>query len=228
MAEAGPAAKRVKALSAVAACGWCPKSSLGKILATLSEFDACGTARQGRREVAEAVLHHATAMTPYGPVVQQLDFSIDQERTHSMAYIHPFALIFYLCSLNSCFGALLRDCLRNRLCRIVMYIDEIKPGNVLRPDKGRATPCVYWTFLEFPEWFRRRAIGWMSLAFVRTAIVLEFPGQVSGLMRALLHKLFSSDGHHFQRTGVNFLVHGCVFNVRAEFAGFLGDEKALK
>jgi hypothetical protein len=49
--------------------------------------------------------------------------------------------------------------------RLALYFDEVKPGNVLRPDKGRSLQCVYWTLLDLPDWFRSRGYGWFHYGF---------------------------------------------------------------
>eukprot|EP00974_Lingulodinium_polyedra_P022899 2209521-Lingulodinium_polyedra.AAC.1 len=36
---------------------------------------------------------------------------------------------------------------------ICIYSDEVQPGNVLRPDKGRSFLAVYWGVTELPDFF---------------------------------------------------------------------------
>lgn len=217
--------KRQRASAAAAASG-CSKTAIAAILATL-EDDALASGshgRPGRSEVEAAVSEHARAVTPYGLVVKQLQFPGGL----SLPYVCPFALLYYMCSLSDHFAALLRESLSGGPGRLIMYIDEFRPGNVLRPDKGRACQCVYWTLVDFPAWFRTRDAGWMTALCARTSVVTECPGQVSGLLRALLHQFYSQDGHNLARTGLLAPFGGETFLVRASFAGFLGDEKALK
>ena len=34
--------------------------------------------------------------------------------------------------------------------KIVLYIDEVCPGNPLRPEKSRTTQAVYWAMADLP------------------------------------------------------------------------------
>ena len=52
-----------------------------------------------------------------------------------------------LCSINQEFGDFVQD-----TSSLVCYGDEIKPGNVLRPDKGHEQLCFYWSLQELPRW----------------------------------------------------------------------------
>ena len=49
---------------------------------------------------------------------------------------------------------------------IVLYMDEATPGNQNRPDRGRASQCIYWSLLEFDSWFRSRDCGWLPFTYV--------------------------------------------------------------
>ena len=83
---------------------------------------------------------HGEADTPYGPVVKELVLQTSDGQA-SVLYTCPLALMFYLCAQVAGFAGLLAASVQRRLCRIVCYVDEVRPGNVLRPDKGRATQC---------------------------------------------------------------------------------------
>ena len=62
---------------------------------------------------------------------------------------------------------------------------------------------------------------------VRSALVPELAAGVSELMRRVLNVFFSEKGHSFER-GCILDCWGAKFVLRANFAGFLADEKAHK
>ena len=65
-------------------------------------------------------------------------------------------------SVKSWIGALLLSYLKKGTSRIIIYLDECHPGNILRPDHGRKLMCIYWTWLELPEWWRTQANSWFD------------------------------------------------------------------
>ena len=112
--------------------------------------------------------------TPYGPVIQIHDLG---PKVGEQQFAHPFSLLWTLCAHSEHFF----DFLTNNFAsgtpqahpngsaiasglaagghtrqygRICIYADETTPGNVHRPDKGRQYMAAYWTFLDFPSWFR--------------------------------------------------------------------------
>lgn len=193
-------------------------------MALQAEGEAQVSQRQARKDIAEAVGEHAQTRTPYGTVVKMLDLAPGVR----MPYICPFALLFHLCSLSQSFAELCRSSLRGNVGRLVLYIDEIRPGNVLRPDKGRSTQCIYWTLTCFPEWFRTRELGWFTAMCLRSSVLEQVPGHTSGLLRTLLGVWYATSGDNLADPGVAAPCGPEFFAFRAEFAGFLGDEKALK
>ena len=52
---------------------------------------------------------------------------------------------------------------------VVYYLDKAKPGHYSRPDTARSTQCIYWTCLQFPQWFRSKRNGWIPFAYVPVA-----------------------------------------------------------
>ena len=111
--------------------------------------------------------------------------------------------------------------------RLILYIDEINPGNPLRPDKARTTQAIYDCFADWPQWALQRSSVWLLFGVIRTSLVLKLPAGISQLMRYIMNVFFSKDGQSFTR--------GCLINykgesvlVRAAFTGFLADEKAHK
>ncbi len=57
-------------------------------------------------------------------------------------YVNPHALLHTMGSASAEAAAFMAKHIRGS-ARVVLYMDELKPGNQLRPDKGRAVEAVY-------------------------------------------------------------------------------------
>lgn len=112
---------------------------------------------------------------------------------------------------------------------LVFYQDEIKPGNILRPDVGRSLVCFYWTILELPSWFRARQHGWFHFGVFPLWLMDKLPGGHSFLFVFML-KTFFGKGNlkwDFSSTGVCCKTTSQDVLVFGRFSTLLADEKAL-
>ena len=109
--------------------------------------------------------------------------------------------------------------------RIVLYIDEICPGNPLRPEKSRTLQAIYWAIIEWPAWMLQRTAAWPVFGTLRSTIVEKLPGGVAYLMSRVLQVFFSAAGHSMEH-GVTIVNGTNNLLMTARFGGFLADEKA--
>ena len=90
-----------------------------------------------KTRLTTAANKHAKAMTPYGPVMQQMHIGLPI--LPRWTYIHPLALVYYIGSISITFARMMRDCCVIGVpCNIIIYIDENVPGNPLRPEKKQS------------------------------------------------------------------------------------------
>ena len=160
--------------------------------------------------------------TPYGKLVQHLDFGLQEG---PIPFINPFGLLYLLTHTCPTFGNLLR----RPACtaKLVFYSDETVPGNVMRPDSGRGLECFYWTIIELPTWFRVRKFGWFTLLVIRTSLVRKVQGGMSAIWRQVF-KVFFGSTWNFDSIGVRCMSSTSEFVFKARFGCILADEKALK
>ena len=141
--------------------------------------------RHARRRFNRIVEQHCVANTAYGPVVKHFDIDLSDGGQMQVEYLCPFAWMHYLCVQCSAWAQFLsRMCgqgspgqdmrdgqgspgqdLRGSVC---IYSDDVMPGNVLRPDKGRSFLALYWGIVELPDWWRSRGRFWQTLLFMPT------------------------------------------------------------
>lgn len=223
-----PHAKRQR-LNAELAIASGTKVGAARVLQLLSDqglldSNFAPTSQRAARNDARLGIESVSAeSTPYGPVIMELTMG-----SVKVEIVNPFAYLHVLCDKSpSLFKAIFPD-RRGPVHRcIVLYIDEVRPGNPLRPDKSRQTQCVYWTFADFDDHLLNRADTWFVATTLRSTIMDCVPGKVSGVMRHIMNVFFANDGTSFA-TGVVLQSGNDTAVLTARFVGFLGDEKALK
>jgi hypothetical protein len=177
-----------------------------------------------RQRLTNAVKTHSEAQTPYGPVVQRMSLPL-AELPH-WDFVHPMAFLYHMTSISVPFADLMRSIAGGTL-RLIIYIDEICPGNPLRPEKSRTLQAIYWAFAEWPQHVLQRTACWPVFGTIRSTLVKKLQSEVAGLMRRVLHVFFPAVGMSLAN-GI-YLCQGSVrFVVKVAFAGFLADEKAHK
>ena len=177
-----------------------------------------------RRGLRNAQIKHGEATTPYGQVVQSISTGITG--LASWQICHPMALMWYLSTISSFFADLFSPFADGVALRVVIYIDEICPGNPLRPDKARTLQAIYWCIADWPQWLLQRTAIWPAFGTIRSTLVEKLPGRVSQLMNMILHVFWPEHGQSMTRGVTLVMKHKTPRIITACFAGFLADEKA--
>ena len=178
-----------------------------------------------RRALQRAAEEHSKVETPYGPVIQQMHLGIPN--LEYLDYANPFALLSYMCSLSADFMSIMATSLSNNIGNIVIYIDEVCPGNPLRTGLSRQLQCVYWCFADWPQWLLQRTAAWPCFCVVKSKALEKLPGATSELMRRILHIFFAEHGASFVR-GIVLRNADTSIMITARFKGFLADLAAHK
>jgi hypothetical protein len=139
-------------------------------------------------------------------------------------------MLYRLASISIAYAEVLESLVRSGPTRLVFSWDELKPGNMLRPDKGRSATAVYLAFAEMPKHIRSSTHGWLT--------VLMLPPKVLGLVLGGLSKVIEIFVEHLFGTNFNFLRPGILlpfgtsdrpyFRFRAKIGILVADEKAIK
>ena len=89
--------------------------------------------------------------TPYGALHQRLRVS----EAFEVEYQHPAAMFYHLCQTSARMSALVaraaaaKPSTLSRPWSVVLYADEVLPGNQLAYKNNRKMWAFYWTVLEF-------------------------------------------------------------------------------
>ena len=184
--------------------------------------------RQLKTDIARATRSHASTETPYGPLIQRV--RLDHRKLKYWDVCHPMAFLWLVSSLSATFSQIMRDIIGDGSVplRLIIYADEMNPGNPFRPDLGRKMQCVYWAFADWPQWMLSRTFAWPCLSVLRSAIVETIEGGMSFLVKPVLRLFFpEGDGHSFTR-GIQIVHADGPILTKAVFAGFLCDLKGHK
>jgi hypothetical protein len=74
--------------------------------------------------------------------------------------------------------------------RLIVYSDEVSPGNQLSHDNRRKLQCIYWSFFEFGPDALQHENAWFVLTAVRSQAIKALDGGMSHLVGALLQDVF--------------------------------------
>ena len=226
-------AKRARVERDLLTLNGCTKTALANVLSKLhseglllDDFGA-GSVASIRKEMRGNLKHHSfDATTPYGPVVQTLSLG---DACPQWPYVHPLAYVYYLSTIGTDFSQMMFDCITSNASTlsIILFMDELTPGNPLRPDKSRTAQAVYWVFTQWPDHVLSRSACWLQFGVLRSSICSALPAGASGFMRSIMHTFWPSNGPSFGR-GALIRHNSQDVAFVAQFGGYLCDEKAHK
>ena len=76
---------------------------------------------------------------------------------------------------------------------LVMFADEVTPGNVLRLDNKRKTLCIYVTIREFGSRYIKDEKCWLPIAAIRSVVAKGVLGGQSACVAMILDRMFIRD-----------------------------------
>ena len=182
--------------------------------------------RKLRRTLQNASVQHGNAVTAYGTVIQKVDLGIPG--VEPWEYCNPLAYLRYISTLNNAFGEVMRSCIvKGVSLTMILYMDELCPGNPFRPEKGRKIQGIYWCIKEWPDWMITRSAMWPVFGVIKSATIDKMPGGISAFYAKVLEICFLGSGHRMS-DGVQLICNGHVFSTSFKYGGLLADEDCLK
>ena len=172
-------------------------------------------------------------LTPYGELEVQWEAPATEGDPVTVYIAHP--LVWLYTAANTCllFYNFLKDALGGAAGRVVLYADEATPGNVLRMEPNRKYLAVYWSVMEFPDWFLQTRTAWFPICFVPVPQLKRLLGGTSALIAYIMEMMWrpapTDTEVDLERTGM-ILRHalGGEQHVKLSFGCFLGDERLHK
>lgn len=112
------------------------------------------------------------------------------------------------------FRALLAECWSLHPCSeaskwsLIIYGDEVVPGNVLRPDNKRKMCCFYIAIRDLGARVLKHEIVWIPLGVIRTEVTKRVRGGLSTVFKAILRRLFIHEALGSDGITLNLQVSG--------------------
>ena len=117
-------------------------------------------------------------------------------------------------------------CTRDRKWRLIVYFDDITPGNPLKLDNLMKHTAFYVSFLEFRDALRLEE-AWLTLGVLRTSVAKKVSGGFANALRLLLRSIFLGP-ESVLTAGVALRIGQTHMVLFIQFGGFVADEGAAK
>lgn len=149
------------------------QTGLSKVIAVIREegLPELGDRRDDIREARDTVL---TEVTPYGPIAQQRTLVTKTGGTYELDVAHPLAHLWTVAKQGGGFALYLLSCLKqnpptaDRPWRLIVYTDEIVPGNPLGSNNKRKSWVFYFSFLDLGIHALSHEDAWFLVAATRS------------------------------------------------------------
>ncbi len=145
--------------------------------------------------------------TPYGPVIVSLTVhGVVPAPNRELCVANPIALVHVACKGGGAFKGLIDATMMPNPCTLpkpwslVVYGDEVVPGNVLNQRNFRKIWAVYWSLLEFGLHLSDET-AWFPCVAEASQGLKKVNGGISQVMAAVLKLCFGSHTFDF-RTGI--------------------------
>ena len=160
-----------------------------------------------RTSIYDARMQELDEETKFGKVIDIVDAVDDNGDPQEIALVNPFAFIQLAIKRCILFKAFLLNVFRqcgNRIT-IVLYSDEISPGQVLVARVPRKTQTIYWSLFEFGSYILSQEDAWFPLATVRSDDVATISAGMSQLAKLAMQQFFGVSEMESDLTDLTFV-----------------------
>ena len=138
-----------------------------------------------RTTMYEAKADVLLAKTPYGPILQYVDLTLVDGSTLQNPIAHPLALLWTIARMNCAFTRHFMKCLKDfppslvKKWRLLLYSDEITPGDALQGVHKRKVWAVYYALLEFGLAALASELAWLHITALRSCKARDIDAGIS-------------------------------------------------
>ena len=111
---------------------------------------------------------------------------------------------------------------------LLLYSDEVTPGNPLAAINNRKFHAVYWSFMELGFNALSNEEGWFTILVEYSKVVNQASAGLSQVFGKLVKVFFDEAGHNFQTSGVLLEFPSCSIRLWARVGGVVQDGGAHK
>ena len=132
-----------------------PYISQAALSAVLEEVNREAAPKASRKDIRAARDDAVKTQTAYGTLHQSLQVAAKEGPPETLEYQHPGAMLCYLVKHSPSLSALVSRTLLSKPCspqqpwNVLVYTDEVLPGNQLAYKHARKLWAVYWSVAEW-------------------------------------------------------------------------------
>ena len=190
-----------------------------------------------RRQLRAARDRLIREATRYGPLHQVIEVPTKDDMFLKVEVQHPLAMLCVAVPQSAYMSEVFRSALAKYPCSqhqpwdMVLYNDEVTPGNPLAHYNARKSETFYWTCLQFGSHVLCNESAWFEVCVLRSTLRKTVKGGLSGLAAAVLRHLFFNPERgqvDVSKAGVCFqLDDGMFVTIWLQLGIILADESAL-
>ena len=177
------------------------KSALEAILQTIKDEGLPElTTAKNMREGCKAALGQ---LNGYGPLLLEHKLHALDGGIKTVKLVNFLSYVHGAYKAGGGFHTLLKKTMaeHNGPLSLLVYADEVTPGNVLANVPSRKMWCIYVSMKEFSLHLQKEH-AWMTVGLIRSDIVAALDGHLSQVLSALLESIFYSSYGNVQELGL--------------------------
>ena len=193
--------------------------------------------RDNMREARNSIMDRDTA---YGKLIQHITVIDKSDAPRDIFIADPFATLWLFCKEGSPSegNTGFRNFFKQRLLEkpptfddpwnLILYTDEVTPGNVLSVMNNRKFHAIYWTFMEFGSNGLAREDAWFVILVEFSSCVNKIHAGISQVIKQCIKKFFQPAGYNLATNGVLLEFPDGDVRLWARLGGILQDGGAHK
>ena len=169
--------------------------------------------------------------TTYGDIIQDMVLPLENgKKTITLPVVHPVAFLAACLQQCSEFSSFFAECHSSKTSspdakwKVVIYCDEVSPGNALKHVNERKLQTVYWSLAELGSPALSSESLWFTAASARSTLVRDVGG-MGVFMRHLLDLFFGVPDF---RSGIHLSFAEQSLMLWADLGWMIADEAAIK
>ena len=172
--------------------------------------------------------------TPFGPTLQTIDLVGKDGAAKSIPVAHPLAALWKAVSDCPPFSTYMRDVLNENPpsldapWHLVLYSDEVTPGNPLSTANKRKFQAIYWSFLELGGHALSKEEAWFCVVAEYSTTVNALSAGLSQLLGSVVKLFLDPDGTNLATTGMLLQWGDASIRLWAVLGGVIQDGGAHK
>lgn len=218
-----------------------PSCSASAMAAILQDIARNGLPELRYREAMQEARDEAIATdTAYGKLLQHITVIDKHDNPMEIMVACPFSTFCHFVNQSTTAGEnSFRAFLRQKLAEqpptvehpwnVILYSDEVTPGNVLAPINNRRFHIIYWTFMELGANALSREESWFPLLIEFSSTVNQLHAGLSQVFKECIKQFFQPGGLNMSTSGLLIeFPDGVDVRIWAVLGGILQDGGAHK